>query len=61
MREENMPPNEKKEPIEDLKDKLRSFFDPRNPQKKKDALPRRRYFVHHFLLKNSQRMSPGDR
>ncbi len=34
-----MPSNGKKEPEENLRDKLRSFFSPQDPQKKKDALP----------------------
>ena len=50
-----MPLNEKKEPGEILKDKLRSIFSPKNPQKKKDALPTKArfsiwYFVIAFLL-----------
>jgi cell division protease FtsH len=41
----------KKEPIEDLKDKLRSFFGPRDPQKKKDALPPKAHFsIWYFLI-----------
>jgi cell division protease FtsH len=51
MREENMPSNGKKGPIEDLKDKLRSFFGPRDPQKKKDALPPKTHFsIWYFLI-----------
>jgi hypothetical protein len=46
-----MPSNGKKEPIDDLKDKLRSFFGPRNPQKKKDALPPKIHFsIWYFLM-----------
>jgi len=46
-----MPSNEKKEPIEDLKDKIRSFFGPRDPQKKKDALPPKTHFsIWYFLI-----------
>jgi cell division protease FtsH len=46
-----MPSNEKKEPIEVLKDKLRSFFGPRDPQKKKDALPPKAHFsIWYFLM-----------
>jgi len=41
-----MPSSGKKEPIEDLKEKLRSFFGPRDPQKKKDALPPQDSFQH---------------
>jgi len=41
----------KKEPIEDLKDKIRSFFGPRDPQKKKDALPPKAHFsIWYFLM-----------
>ena len=51
MREENMPSNESKRPIEDLKNKLRSFFGPRDPQKKKDALPPKTHFsIWYFLI-----------
>src|SRR4030066_1470088 len=51
MREGNMPSNGKKEPMGDLKDKLRSFFGPRNPQKKKDALPPKTHFsIWYFLM-----------
>ncbi len=46
-----MPSNGKKEPIEDLKNKLRSFFGPRDPQKKKDALPPKTHFsIWYFLI-----------
>ena len=46
-----MPSNGKKEPIEDLKDKIRSFFGPRDPQKKKDALPPKAHFsIWYFLI-----------
>ncbi|MGA2318913.1 MAG: ATP-dependent zinc metalloprotease FtsH [Thermodesulfobacteriota bacterium] len=46
-----MPSNEKKEPIEVLKDKIRSFFGPRDPQKKKDALPPKTHFsIWYFLI-----------
>src|SRR4030066_2475313 len=41
----------KKEPIEHLKDKIRSFFGPRDPQKKKDALPPKAHFsIWYFLM-----------
>jgi hypothetical protein len=51
MREGNMPSNGKKEPIEDLKNKLRSLFGPRDPQKKKDALPPKTHFsIWYFLI-----------
>jgi cell division protease FtsH len=46
-----MSSNEKKEPIEDLKDKIRSLFGPRDPQKKKDALPPKTHFsIWYFLI-----------
>ena len=46
-----MPSDGKKEPIEDLKDKFRSFFGPRDPQKKKDALPPKTHFsIWYFLI-----------
>ena len=46
-----MPSDGKKEPIEDLKDKIRSFFGPRDPQKKKDALPPKAHFsIWYFLI-----------
>jgi cell division protease FtsH len=46
-----MPSNGKKEPIEDLKNKIRSFFGPRDPQKKKDALPPKAHFsIWYFLI-----------
>jgi cell division protease FtsH len=46
-----MPSNGKKEPIEDLKDKFRSLFGPRDPQKKKDALPPKTHFsIWYFLM-----------
>jgi hypothetical protein len=38
-------------PPEDLKDKVRSFFGPRDPQKKKDALPPKAHFsIWYFLI-----------
>src|SRR4030067_1153767 len=46
-----MPSNEKKELIEILKDRFRSFFRPRDPQKKKDALPPKTHFsIWYFLM-----------
>ena len=46
-----MPSNGKKEPIEDLKDRFRSLFGPRDPQKKKDALPPKAHFsIWYFLI-----------
>jgi cell division protease FtsH len=51
MRERNMPPKEKKDPIENLKERFRSFLRPRDPQKKKDALPPRTHFsIWYFLI-----------
>jgi cell division protease FtsH len=51
MGEGNMPSNEKKERIQALKDKLRSFFGPQNPEKKKDVLPPKTHFsIWYFLL-----------
>src|SRR4030066_1288091 len=51
MREENMPSDGKKDTIEDLKDKIRSFFGPRNPQRKKDTLPPKTHFsIWYFLM-----------
>jgi cell division protease FtsH len=51
MREWNMPSNGKKEPMEDLKDKVRSLFGPRDSQKKKDALPPKAHFsIWYFLI-----------
>ena len=46
-----MPSNEKRDSIEDLKDRFRSFFGPRDPQKKKDALPPKTHFsIWYFLI-----------
>jgi hypothetical protein len=46
-----MSSNGKKEPIEDLRDKFRSFFGPRDAQKKKDALPPKTHFsIWYFLI-----------
>jgi cell division protease FtsH len=46
-----MPSNEKKELGEKLKDKIRSFFGPPDPQKKKDALPPKAHFsIWYFLM-----------
>ena len=43
--------NMKKEPGENLIDKLRSIFNPKDPQKKKDALPPKAHFsIWYFLL-----------
>jgi cell division protease FtsH len=49
--EGSMPSNGKKEPTQDLKDKLSSFLGPRDPQKKKDALPPKTHFsIWYFLI-----------
>ena len=46
-----MPSNEKKGPLEELKEKFRSFFGSRDPQKKKDALPPKTHFsIWYFLI-----------
>ena len=46
-----MPSNESKRPMEDLKDKIRSFFGPQDPQKKKNALPPKTHFtIWYFLI-----------
>jgi cell division protease FtsH len=45
-----MPFNERKRPTEDLKDKLRSFFGPQDPQKKKNALPPKTHFTIWYIL-----------
>ena len=46
-----MPSNEKKEPLEDLKDKLRSLFGLKDPQKQKDGLPpKARFSIWYFLI-----------
>ena len=46
-----MPSNGKKEPVEILKDKFRSIFSPKDPQKKKNALPPKAHFsIWYFLM-----------
>jgi cell division protease FtsH len=46
-----MPSDGKKEPLEDLKDKFRSFFGAQDPQKKKNALPPKAHFsIWYFLM-----------
>ena len=46
-----MPSNGKKEPGEILKDKFRSIFSPKDPQKKKNALPPKAHFsIWYFLI-----------
>jgi cell division protease FtsH len=49
--EENMPSDEKKETMQKLKDKVRSFYGLRDPQKKKDGLPPKTHFsIWYFLI-----------
>jgi cell division protease FtsH len=51
VRKENMPSDEKKDLLEDLKMKVRSLFGSRDPQKKKDALPPKTHFsIWYFLI-----------
>ena len=46
-----MPSDEKKSPLEDLKEKFRALFTPGGPQKKKDALPPKTHFsIWYFLI-----------
>ena len=46
-----MPSDGKKDPLEDLKDKFRSFFGTQDPQKKKNALPPKAHFsIWYFLM-----------
>jgi len=46
-----MPSDKKRQPIEELKDRLRSLFSPRSPQKKKDGLPPKTNFsIWYFLI-----------
>ena len=45
-----MPSDGKKEQQENLMDKLRSFFGPQDPQKKKDALPPKAQFSIWYVL-----------
>jgi cell division protease FtsH len=46
-----MPSNEKKELGENFKDKIRSLFNPQDPQKKKNALPPKAHFsIWYFLI-----------
>ena len=46
-----MPPVEKKEPEENLTEKIRSFFGPRDGQKNKNALPPKTHFsIWYFLI-----------
>ncbi len=46
-----MPSNKEKKPTEDLKDKFRSLFGLKDPQKKKDGLPPKAHFsIWYFLI-----------
>src|SRR4030043_913676 len=46
-----MPSDGEKTPLEDLKDKFRSFFGTQDPQKKKNALPpKARFSIWYFLM-----------
>jgi len=45
-----MPPNGKKEPTEDLKDKLRSFFGSQDPKKKDALAPKTHFSIWYFLM-----------
>jgi cell division protease FtsH len=46
-----MPSSGKKAALEELKEKFRSFFGPRDPQKKKDGLPPKTHFsIWYFLI-----------
>jgi len=46
-----MPSNGKKEPAEILRDKFRSIFSPKDPQKKRNALPPKAHFsIWYFLM-----------
>jgi cell division protease FtsH len=46
-----MPSNEKKEPLENLKDKFRSFFGLKDPQEKTGSLPpKARFSIWYFLI-----------
>jgi cell division protease FtsH len=46
-----MPSNDKKELGENFKDKIRSLFNPQDPQKKKNALPPKAHFsIWYFLI-----------
>ena len=46
-----MPSDGKKEPMEALKEKFRSFFGFQDPQKKKDGLPPKTHFsIWYFMI-----------
>jgi hypothetical protein len=49
--EGNMPSDGEKTPLEELKDKFRSFFGTQDPQKKKNALPpKARFSIWYSLM-----------
>src|SRR3990172_10594818 len=51
MKEGNMPSKGRKNPIEDLRNKVRSLFGSRDLQKKKDGLPPKTHFsIWYFLI-----------
>jgi cell division protease FtsH len=51
LKETNVPSIEKKEPEENLTDKIRSFFGPRDGQKNKNALaPKTHFSIWYFLI-----------
>src|SRR5512135_3163038 len=45
-----MAPNGRKEPTQDLKDKLRSFFGPQDPKKKDALAPKTHFSIWYFLI-----------
>ena len=46
-----MPIKKLKETVDNLKDQLRSLFNPQDPQKKKNALPPKAHFsIWYFLM-----------
>jgi hypothetical protein len=45
-----MPSDGKKEPLEDLKDKIRSFFGTQGPQKKNALPPKAHFSIWYFLM-----------
>jgi len=46
-----MSSNGKKEPMENIKDKFRPIFSPKDPRKKKNALPPKAHFsIWYFLM-----------
>jgi len=51
MRGGNMPSDDKKEPEENFKGRVRSFFGPQDPEKNKNALPPKAHFsIWYFLI-----------